>query len=47
MQERVNAHKLCPHYLPETFNVRDEQVGVRWVTMATRHLNRSGAISGG
>lgn len=46
MQERVKAYKLHPHHLPETFNVWDKKVGVWWIAMATRHLNRAGAIPG-
>lgn len=32
--------------LPEPFGVWDEQVGVGWVAMAARHLNRTGTIPG-
>lgn len=33
-------------HLPEPFGVWDEQVGVWWVAMAARHLNRTGTIPG-
>lgn len=36
-----------PVHLPEAFCVGDEEVGVRWVAMATRHLDRARAVPGG
>lgn len=47
MQQRFEAHRVRPRHLPETFYIGDEKVGVRWVAVATGHLNRTGAIPGG
>lgn len=33
--------------LPEAFGVGDEEVGVGRVAVATRHLDRTGAVPGG
>lgn len=32
--------------LPETFSIRDEQIGVWWVTVAARYLYRARTIPG-
>lgn len=40
------CQNLNSDHLPETFSIRDEQVGVWWVTMAARHLYRSRTVSG-
>lgn len=44
MQERLEAQRMHPRHLPETFYVGDEKVGVWWVAVATGHLNRTGAV---
>lgn len=54
MQERVLTLKHGRHTdncinfndLPETFSIRDEQIGVWWVTMAARDLYRTRTIPG-
>ncbi len=54
MQERVLTLKHRRHTgycinlnrLPETFSIRDEQIGVWWVTMAARDLHRTRTIPG-
>lgn len=36
-----------PVCLPEALGIRDEEVGVGWVAVATRHFDRTGAVPGG
>lgn len=33
-------------HLPETFSIRDEQIGVWWVTMAARYFYRARTVPG-
>lgn len=48
--ETHSAHSDCQSlkwdHLPEPLSIGDEQIGVWWVTMAARHLHRTGTISG-
>lgn len=55
MQERLLRVKHIRHtdcqnlncnHLPEPLSIRDEQVGVWWVTMAARHLHGTRTIPG-
>lgn len=46
-RKELKTDRPHPHHLPETFNVRDEKVGIWWIAVATGHLNRTGAIPGG